>query len=137
MYVVYARAIGRDEQLALELLDEGRRNLLVVRDDEKDPVDYLLERTVPVGRLERSPLGTSAAEELRVLLLPPGVCLIAQAIVEPEKLHCEVGKPTLTSREGYSNILGLLRLTRGGGRLTTLSAVVIFARINYLKTLRK
>ena len=88
VHFVYARAIGRDEQLGLELLDEGCRHLLVVRDDEKDPVDYLLECTVPVGGPERSSLRTSVTEELGVLLLPPDVRLVSQTIVEPEELHC-------------------------------------------------
>jgi hypothetical protein len=49
IHVVYAQATWRHVQLGLKLLDEGRRHLLGVRDDEKDLMDYLLECIVPVG----------------------------------------------------------------------------------------
>jgi hypothetical protein len=103
---LYARAIGRDEQLALELLDEGLRNIRIVCNDEKDPVDDLLECTVPIGRPECSPLGTSVAEELGVLLLAPDVRIVAQTIVEPEELHSQVGKGDVDPKEGVLKRFG-------------------------------
>jgi hypothetical protein len=113
VHFVYARAIGRYEQLCLELLDEGRHHLLVVHNDKKNPVDYLLECTIPVGCPKCSLLGTSVAKELGVLLLPPDVCLISQTIIEPEELHCEVGKADIDPKEGILKRFGLLGVNTG------------------------
>ena len=87
----------------------------LVRDDEKDPMDDLLECAVPVGRAERSLLGTSVTEEVS------GVRVVAQFMVELEE-HYEAKKPTSTPRKGYSNVSGLPGVTRGGGQLTNSSA---------------
>ena len=109
----YARAIGRYEQLGLELPDEGGRCVLVVRGDEKDTVDDLLECTIPVGCPERSSLGARVAEGLRVLLLPIDVRVVAQTIVEPKELHCEVGKADIDAKEGIIKRFGIVRVYTG------------------------
>ena len=124
VHLLYARAIGCYEQLTLELLDEGCRHLLVIRDDEEDPVDDLLECTVPVGRPECSPLGTSVAEELGILLLPPNVRLVAQIIVESEELHSQVGKTDVDPKEGVIKRFGFCGVNWGRGSVDQLVSSV-------------
>jgi hypothetical protein len=76
-------------------------------------VDYLLEYTIPVGRPERSPLGTSVAKELGVLLLPPDIRLVAQTIVKPEELSFRGGKADVDPKERILKRFGLAGVNTG------------------------
>jgi hypothetical protein len=113
VHFLYARAIWCYEQLIIELLDESCRHLFIVCGDDEDPVDDLLECTVPVGRPECSPLGTSITEELGILLLPPDIRIVAQAIVEPEELHSQVGKADVDPKEGVIICFGFAGVNTG------------------------